>query len=79
MKEFAKRGDINAIAYKIAKAYKDGKLKEKARVNEHSRHNVKKSVQNEKREKIQCEYKRFLRSAAEDGRASSVRFRCSKS
>ena len=30
VKEFAKRGDINAIAYNIAKAYKDGKLKEKA-------------------------------------------------
>ena len=32
VKEFAKRGDINAIAYNIAKAYKDGKLKEKARL-----------------------------------------------
>lgn len=30
VKEFAKRGDINAIAYNIAKAYKEGKLKEKA-------------------------------------------------
>ena len=30
VKEFAKRGHINAIAYNIAKAYKERKLKEKA-------------------------------------------------
>ena len=30
VKEFAKRGDINAIAHNIAKAYKDGTLQQKA-------------------------------------------------
>lgn len=30
VKEFSRRGDISAIGYNIAKAYKEGKLKEKA-------------------------------------------------